>query len=141
MRRRTPGRVGELLSMRIGVLRERRDGERRVAATADSVKKLVGLGATVVVESGAGLGSAVTDEAYRSAGAEVVPDAAAALAGADVVLKVRRPLRAGEGELDELSLIPRGATLIGILEPYDDAESLTAYAAGGIESFALELVP
>ncbi|MBW8725227.1 MAG: NAD(P)(+) transhydrogenase (Re/Si-specific) subunit alpha, partial [Inquilinus limosus] len=125
--------------MRIGVLRERRDGERRVAATVDSVKKLVALGATVVVETGAGLGSAVTDEAYRSAGAEVAPDAAAALAGADVVLKVRRPLRSGEGEVDELSLIPRGATLIGILEPYDDADSLAAYAEAGIESFALEL--
>ncbi|MGK9236859.1 NAD(P)(+) transhydrogenase (Re/Si-specific) subunit alpha, partial [Inquilinus limosus] len=81
--------------MRIVVLRERREGERRVAATADSVRKLVGLGAAVVVEAGAGLGSAVPDEAYRSAGAEVAPDAAAALAGADVVLKVRRPLRAG----------------------------------------------
>ncbi|MFE0759240.1 NAD(P)(+) transhydrogenase (Re/Si-specific) subunit alpha, partial [Inquilinus sp. NPDC058860] len=125
--------------MRIGVLRERREGERRVAATADSVKKLVGLGATVVVETGAGLGSAVTDEAYRAAGAEVAADAAAALAGADVVLKVRRPLRSGE--VDELSLIPRGATLIGVLEPYDDADSLAAYAAAGIESFALELVP
>ena len=127
--------------MRIGVLRERRDGERRVAATADSVKKLVALGATVAVESGAGLGSAVTDEAYRAAGAEVAPDAATALQGADVVLKVRRPLRSGEGEIDELSLIPRGATLIGVLEPYDDADSLAAYAAAGIESFALELVP
>ncbi len=92
--------------MRIGVLRERRDGERRVAATVDSVKKLVVLGATVMVETGAGLGSAVTDDAYRSAGAEVAPDAAAALQGADVVLKVRRPLRSGEGEVDELSLDP-----------------------------------
>ncbi|HMG50338.1 MAG TPA: NAD(P)(+) transhydrogenase (Re/Si-specific) subunit alpha, partial [Inquilinus sp.] len=62
--------------MRIGVLRERRDGERRVAATVDSVKKLIGLGAEVRVESGAGLDSAVTDDAYRAAGAEVVPDAA-----------------------------------------------------------------
>jgi len=67
------------MSMRVGVLRERREGERRVAATVDSVKKLIGLGAVVVVESGAGLGSAVTDDAYRSAGAEVAADAAAAL--------------------------------------------------------------
>ncbi|WP_437366832.1 Re/Si-specific NAD(P)(+) transhydrogenase subunit alpha [Inquilinus limosus] len=95
----------------------------------------------MVVEAGAGLGSAVPDEAYRSAGAEVAPDAAAALAGADVVLKVRRPLRAGEGELDELALIPKGAALIGVLEPYDDAAGIRAYAEAGVEAFALELVP
>src|SRR4030095_2795 len=101
-------------------------------------RKGVCRGARWGVEPGAGRGSAVTDEAYRAAGAEVAPDAAAALAGAEVVLKVRRPLRSGEGEVDELSLIPRGATLIGVLEPYDDADSLSAYAEAGIESFALE---
>ncbi|MFC5309099.1 NAD(P)(+) transhydrogenase (Re/Si-specific) subunit alpha, partial [Azospirillum picis] len=91
--------------MKIAIPRERRAGERRVAASPDSVKKLKGLGLDVVVESGAGLGSSITDAAYEAAGASIAADAASALAGADIVLKVQRPLIAGEGELDELALI------------------------------------
>ncbi|MBR0664181.1 Re/Si-specific NAD(P)(+) transhydrogenase subunit alpha [Roseomonas hellenica] len=125
--------------MRVAVLKERRAGETRVAATPETVKKLIGLGTTVAVEAGAGRTSGFIDAAYAEAGAEIAPDAAAALAGAGIVLKVRAPLGAGEGEVDELSLIPRGAILIGTLGA--DAAAAAAYAERGIEAHAMELLP
>lgn len=127
--------------MRLAVLKERRAGETRVAATPETVRKLMDLGLGVVVETGAGAGSGLTDAAYREAGAEIVPDAAAALAGAKVVLKVRAPLGTGEGEVDELALIPRGALLIGTLEAVANPRRAQAYAELGIEACSMELLP
>ncbi|MBP2298847.1 Re/Si-specific NAD(P)(+) transhydrogenase subunit alpha [Azospirillum picis] len=127
--------------MKIAIPRERRAGERRVAASPDSVKKLKGLGLDVVVESGAGLGSSITDAAYEAAGASIAADAASALAGADIVLKVQRPLIAGEGELDELALIARGALLFAILNPHNSRDHLKAYADAGVNAFAMEFMP
>ncbi|WP_439815865.1 Re/Si-specific NAD(P)(+) transhydrogenase subunit alpha [Zavarzinia sp. CC-PAN008] len=127
--------------MKIAVLVERRPGEKRVAASPETVKKFKSLGAEVVVETGAGLQSSTPDQAYADAGATIAPDAASALSGADIVLKINRPLRAGEGAIDELSLIPRGAVLVAGLTPYVDQEGLSAYAAAGIQAFAMELMP
>jgi len=127
--------------MRLAILKERRAGETRVAATADTVKKLTGLGLTVAVESGAGLASAIADAEYAAAGAEIVPDAAAALAGAGVVFAVQAPLAAGEGEIDALALIPRGALLVGVLSPHGAPERVKAYADAGIDACSLELLP
>ena len=126
--------------MRIAVLKERRPAEGRVAASPDTVKKMVALGWQVAVEAGAGAGAAFPDPAYAGAGATLAPDAAAAIAGADVVLKVQRPLAAGEGPFDELALLPSGATLIGLLTPYAN-DHLRQYASAGLTSFAMELVP
>ncbi|MBV1799499.1 Re/Si-specific NAD(P)(+) transhydrogenase subunit alpha [Siccirubricoccus sp. G192] len=123
--------------MRLAVLKERRPAETRVAATPETVKKYLGLGLTVAVETGAGLAAGIPDAAFAEAGAEIAPDAAAALAGAGIVLKVRAPLGAGEGAMDELALIPRGALLIGQL----GTEGAEAYAAQGIEACAMELLP
>ena len=125
--------------MRLAVLKERRADEARVAAVPETVKKLIGLGLTVAVEAGAGLTAGFPDAAYAEAGAEVSPDAAAALAGAGIVLKVRAPLAAGEGELDELSLIPRGALLIGVLGA--DKDAVGRYAAAGIDAASMEMLP
>jgi H+-translocating NAD(P) transhydrogenase subunit alpha len=127
--------------MKISVAKERRPDERRVAASPDTVKRLVGQGLEVVIETGAGLGAAFTDEAYKAAGATIAPDAAAALGAGDIVLKVQRPLRAGEGALDELALIRRGAVLIGLLQPLQRREDVEAYAKAGVAAFAMELVP
>ena len=127
--------------MKIAVPRERRAHERRVAATPDTVKKYIGLGFEVVVEAGAGLESQVSDELYINAGATVEADLAALYRGADVVLKVQRPLVADEGELNELALIPKGALLLGVLSPFNDPESVAAYAAAGVTAMALEFVP
>jgi NAD(P) transhydrogenase subunit alpha len=127
--------------MKIAVPKERRPHERRVAVSPDTVKKLKGLGFDVVVETGAGDAAALPDRVFSEAGATIAPDAASTYADADVIFKIQRPLRAGEGEIDELSLIKRGAFLIASLSPYQDAEGLKAYAGAGINAMALELMP
>jgi H+-translocating NAD(P) transhydrogenase subunit alpha len=119
--------------MRVAVLTERRDGESRVAATPETAKKLIGMGCSVAVEAGAGLSSGMPDADYAAAGATVVADAAAALSGAQIVLKVRAP------DAAELGMIPRGALLIGTLQA--DAEAVAAYAAAGVDAAAMELLP
>jgi NAD(P) transhydrogenase subunit alpha len=127
--------------MKIGVIKERRAHEARVAVSPETVKKLVALGPELAVEAGAGAGASFTDEALAAAGATIVPDAATALAGADIVLKVQRPMTGGEGSLDELALIKPGALLIGILAPHASRELIAAYAAHNIDAFAMELLP
>ncbi|MHA7065151.1 Re/Si-specific NAD(P)(+) transhydrogenase subunit alpha [Azospirillum argentinense] len=127
--------------MKIAIPRERRAGENRVAASPETVKKIKGLGLDVVVETRAGLGSNLPDRVYQDAGAEIAPDAASALADADIVLKVQRPLLAGEGDLDELALIKRGALLFAILNPYNSRDHVAAYAAAGVNAFAMEFMP
>ncbi|WP_145143877.1 Re/Si-specific NAD(P)(+) transhydrogenase subunit alpha [Roseomonas gilardii] len=127
--------------MRLAVPKERRATEARVAATPETVRKLIGLGLTVAVEKGAGLTAGIPDAAYAEAGAEIAPDAAAALAGAGIVLKVRAPLAAGEGEVDEVALIPEGAVLIGTLEAASAPERNQAYAARHITACSMELAP
>ena len=125
--------------MKLAVLTERRNGETRVAATPETVKKYIGLGLEVAVEAGAGLASGFTDAAYAEAGATMAADAAATLAGAGIVLKVRAPLGTGEGAVDELSLIPRGALLIGTLGA--DAAAAATYANLGLDACSMELAP
>ncbi len=125
--------------MKIAVLKERRSGETRVAATPETAKKFIAMGLDVAVEQGAGLASGLTDAAFAESGATIAPDAAAALAGADIVLKVRAPLAAGEGAVDELAGIGRGALLIGTLAA--DADAASRYAAAGIDACSMELLP
>ncbi len=126
--------------MKIAILKERRPHERRVAATPDTVKKYRSLGFDVAVEAGAGLLSSIPDEAFAAAGASVCPSFAEAAQGAAVILKVQRPLGAGE-ECDEVSAIPAGALLIGMLNPYGAQGDVAAYASRGVDSMSMELVP
>lgn len=138
-------------AMKVAVVKERRAHERRVAASPDSVKQMVGMGLEPVVESGAGVDACFADAAYSAAGATIVGDAAAALAAADIVLKVQRPLIGGApggadgvgepGGTDELGLMKRGAALIGLLQPLRHPEDVAAYATAGITAFAMELMP
>jgi NAD(P) transhydrogenase subunit alpha len=121
--------------MKLCIAKERREGEARAAATPDSVKKLIGLGFEVTVEAGAGAGCSISDQAYKDAGAAIAGDGAAALAEADVVLKVQRP-----GD-DEIKAMKRGAVLVGMLAPYADKATVKAYADAGVDAFALELLP
>ncbi|HZH56680.1 Re/Si-specific NAD(P)(+) transhydrogenase subunit alpha [Yanghanlia caeni] len=118
--------------MRIGVPAETAAGETRVAATPETVKKLVAQGRTVCVQSGAGVAASAVDDAYAAAGAEIV-DAAGAF-GADLVLKVQPP------SAEELTLMKSGATLVGMLNPFD-AEGLQRLAQAGLTAFALEAAP
>ena len=127
--------------MKVGIVKERREFERRVAASPDSVKRMAGMGLEVVAESGAGAGAYFTDDAFASAGASIVADAGTALADADIVLKVQRPLIGEANRDDELRYLKRGAALIGLLQPLNHPAEIEAYAKAGIAAFAIELLP
>ncbi|WP_434631444.1 Re/Si-specific NAD(P)(+) transhydrogenase subunit alpha [Chromobacterium sp. CV08] len=120
--------------MQIVIPAERLAGERRVAATPDTVGKLVGAGHAVGVERGAGLAAAIPDAAYAAAGATIVESRQALLAGADVVLCVRTP------EAADIEALRPGAVLIGMLSPHHNP-LLPLLAAQGVSAFALELLP
>lgn len=125
--------------MKIAVLKERRPGELRVAATPDAVKRLAGLGVSVAIEAGAGAGASFPDAAYAAVGATVAPDVAAALEGADAVLKVRGPIVGGAE--DELARMPKSAILIAHLSALTEGTDIAAIAKAGITAFAMELMP
>jgi NAD(P) transhydrogenase subunit alpha len=120
--------------MRIAVLKERRAGETRVAATAESVKKLIGLGHTVAVESGAGLSAGIRDEDYAAAGAKV-GSVSEALSGASIIFKVRGP------DASELATYPKGVGLVALLEPYAAKAEATSWASAGVTAIAMEFIP
>jgi len=117
----------------IAVVRET-DAEPRVAVSPETVKKFVGLGATVRIEAGAGLRSRFSDDAYRAAGGDVT-GREAALSGADVLIGVRRPA------VDDVKALKSGALVAAILDPYGDRDGLQALAATGASLFAMELMP
>ena len=127
--------------MKVAIVKERRAFERRVAASPDTIKRMVGMGLEVVAESGAGEGAQFTDAAFAAAGASIAADAAAALGDADIVLKVQRPLIGQEAERDELSYLKRSTVLIGLLQPRRHPADINAYADAGIVAFAIELLP
>ncbi len=110
-------------------------GERRVAATPETVKKYVKAGLEVVVESGAGEGSSIVDQRYVDAGATLTSDATGAWASADIVMKVAVP------SLDEASRINEGALLISLVAPHRNLEVVRKLVERKVSTFALELVP
>ena len=117
--------------MKIAVLRETAPGEARVAATPETVKKYIALGATVAVEAGAGEGASITDAAFAEAGASV-GDRDATLSGAEIVLGVQGPAPQG---------LPRGAWVAAGINPFGDRARVDAYAAAGVEALAMEFMP
>ena len=121
--------------MKIAILKETRSGETRVAASPETVKKFTGLGADVVVQAGAGEGARFSDEAFTEAGAQISPSAADAAQGADLVLKVLRP------SAEELRVLGRGAKLVAIMSPYNDPDSVGAYARLGVDAMAMDFMP
>ncbi|QXQ07715.1 Re/Si-specific NAD(P)(+) transhydrogenase subunit alpha [Sphingosinicellaceae bacterium] len=120
--------------MRIAVLRETEAGEARVAATPETVKKLIVLGATVAVEAGAGAGANIADQLYTDAGA-TVGDRAASIADADLIVGVQGPAA------DALPGLKSGAVLAAILSPFADRARIDGYAAAGIDALAMEFMP
>jgi NAD(P) transhydrogenase subunit alpha len=118
--------------MKIAIAAEIDPGEPRVSATPETVKKMIGLGAEVAVEPGAGIKSGILDADYAAAGATVGKEA---IGGADVVLKVRRP------SADELKGYKKGALVIAIMDPYGNDVALKAMADAGVTAFAMELMP
>ena len=130
--------------MKIGIVRERRPNENRVAATPDTIKKFVGLGLEVHVETCAGTRAGITDTGFANAGAMVESGPAEVLGQADIVLKVQKPIGPGapvKGEADEVAMMKDGATLACLMEPYRDRGLFEALAARNISCYAMELVP
>ena len=121
--------------MHIAVITETGALETRVAATPETVKKLIALGGSITIEAGAGLASGIPDGDFEAAGAVIAKNAKDALKSAEVVLKVRRPSSA------EIKLVPKGALVLAIMDPYDNVEALSAMAEAGLVSFAMELMP
>jgi NAD(P) transhydrogenase subunit alpha len=121
--------------MRIGIPTEIRTGETRVAATPETVKKLVaGSLHTVVVQAGAGAGASVLDRDYQAAGATIASSAAEVYAQAELLLKVRGP------DPCEIAMLKPGTIVIGLLSPHDPS-GITALAQRGATGFALERLP
>jgi len=118
--------------MKIAVLRERKAGEARVAATPDTVKKFVALGCQVAIESGAGKASAISDEQYAAAGATIDTDPCK---DAGLLLAVNAP------EKDVMMQLPEGMILAGMLNPHAGADQLAAFNLKKLTSFSLELLP
>ena len=121
--------------MKLVIPKETQDGETRVAASPDTVKKFAALGLDVAVEAGAGVSAGISDAQYQEAGATVAGDATALLAGGDVVLKVRAPSDA------ELGAMKQGAMLAAILNPYGDKAQVQKYADAKVNAFAMEFMP
>jgi H+-translocating NAD(P) transhydrogenase subunit alpha len=120
--------------MKIAVLKEQADGERRVAATPETVKKFKALGADLAVEAGAGAGAAIADGDYETAGA-TVGSRQDVLRGADAVLAVQGP------EPASLQGLASGALIVAALDPTRQRERVDGYAAAGLEALAMEFMP
>ncbi len=121
--------------MKIAVLRETRAGETRVAASPETVKKFVGLGAQLVIERGAGEAANLPDYAFEDAGASIVATGAEAINGADLILAVRAPAA------NDMGRFAAGQKIVAIASPHGDPEMLQAAATAGLELFAMDLMP
>ena len=117
--------------MKIAVVRETAAGERRVAASPETVRKFKALGADVAVETGAGLSASVSDAEYEAAGATVA-DRASAIGGAGIILCVQGP------EPDSIAGAAAGAMVVGALNPFGERARIDGYAKAGLEALAME---
>ena len=123
------------MAARIAVTKERRNAETRVASNPETVKKLIGLGFTVVVETGAGDGASIPDADFAAAGAEIAKTGAEAISSADVVFKVRGPTE------DEVAALKPGAIVVSMLDAFNNRPLLDLLAAKGASAFAMEFIP
>ncbi len=126
--------------MKIAVLKEKREFEKRVAATPETVKKMVSMGLEVIVEKNAGLASSFFDQEFLDAGAKLF-DKYDQLNDSDIVLKVQRPFDQTEDSNDECEGLKKDSILIGLLDPFNNKKQIQNYAARNICAFSLELVP
>ncbi len=121
--------------MKIAVPRERAPGERRVALVPETAGKFVKAGITVAIERDAGRAAGFLDAAYSAAGATIAADYAAAVAGADIIVRVGKP---ADAELDGLK---RGTMIVGFLAPLGDPRSVERYAVRGLTALSMDAIP
>ncbi len=120
--------------MKIAVLKETAPGETRCAAIPETVKKFAALGAEVAVEKGAGADAGVPDSAFKEAGA-AIGSRKDVLAGAGIILCINGP------DPDALGGAPKGALLVGALDPLRRGDAVKAYAKAGLQALAMEWMP
>mgnify|MGYP001337500662 FL=1 len=121
--------------MQLVIPREIQPGENRVSATPETVKKLVRLGAEVVIESGAGTGAGISDADYAAAGASISSDRSALLGSADMVLRLRKP------EMDEISQLKAGSIHVSYLDPFNEKDLIKAFANQSVTAVSMEMIP
>ena len=122
-------------TMQLVIPRETQPGENRVSATPETVKKLVRLGADVVVESGAGAGAGISDADYEAAGASIGSDRSTLLGSADMVLRLRKP------EMDEISQLKAGCIHVSYLDPFNEKDLIKAFASQNVTAVSMEMIP
>ena len=127
--------------MQVGIPKEIAPGELRVAAVPETVKRMVSSGLVVAVETGAGVGANFSDDAYRQAGATIEPSASAVFAGADILLKVQRPMDSPSLGGHEADAVKNGATLIAFLWPLQNPALARRLAVRGITVFSMDAIP
>ena len=123
------------MSMRLAIPRETYPGENRASATPETVKKLVRLGAEVVIEAGAGAGAGILDDDYVEQGATIEPDRDALLGSADMVLRLRKP------EADEISKLKPGCVHVSYLDPFNEHGLIKQFAEHNITAISMEMIP
>ena len=121
--------------MQLVIPRETQPGENRVSATPETVKKLVRLGADVVIEADAGAGAGISNADYEAVGASIGSDRTALLAGADMVLRLRKP------ELEEIRQLKAGCIHVSYLDPFNEKDLIEAFASQNVTSVSMEMIP
>lgn len=121
--------------MRIAIPKETHPGENRIPVTPDHAKRLVKMGADLVIETGMGLGSGYTDEQYTDVGATVSSDRKELFSSADMLLRLRKP------ELEEISQMKRGAIHISYLDPFNEHGLVNAFKDAGVTAISMEMIP
>jgi len=119
----------------VGIIKETLEGERRIAAVPETISKMVKSGMEVLVETGAGNESFISDADFEAAGAKIAPDAASVLSQSDLILKVNKPT------VEEVNNIKEGAVLISFLQPFSSPEVIKALAARKVAALSMEMVP
>lgn len=123
------------MGLKIAIPKETAAHEKRVSASVETVKKLISLGCEISIQSHAGIHAAITDAAYKDAGAKITKTYADTVTGADIVLKVHAP------QGDEIKDIRKGALLVGLLSPYTSPDILKDCVDAGVTAFSMEFVP
>ncbi|MCO5176631.1 MAG: Re/Si-specific NAD(P)(+) transhydrogenase subunit alpha [Thermomicrobiales bacterium] len=130
-----PTAAAQARPVTIGVPKEIVENERRVALIPDAVKKFVAAGHSVLIQSGAGLEAAYTDDAYTAAGGTIVPDAAAVFGKADLILKIQKP------EPNEVAMLRNSTTLLAMLQPLVNHDLVRQLASAGVTSVSMDAIP
>ena len=126
--------------MKISIPRENRDGETRIAASPEVVKKFTGMGFEVTIESGAGLNSGFTDKIFEDVGANIASDTKATLKDADIIFKIQR-LMTSKDKIDEISMCKKDAMVISHMSALSSKTDIEEYAKASITTFAMDLMP